>query len=133
MRAAIGFVFWASTCSFAWAGACALDAAGAPAAAVSFRGVARGPATKEEIATQTAVAVKRAGAPMSPKYADLPRAYVYYEAGGARHGTIAAVVDGVMPKPGEKVALLSRRRDPDVPCAFIPWTITRGAPLKPTT
>ena len=113
--------------------ACRLDPRGAPEAVVTFEGVARGPATSQEIAAQTAVAVARAHAPISAKYANLPRAYVYFVTGGSRHGTIASVLDGVMPQPGEIVTLVSRHRDPEAPCAFIPWTITKGAGEKPTS
>jgi len=133
MKALLGLALWISTCGVAWADTCALNAWGAPKLALTYPGVARGPATKQEIASQTAIAVSRARAPLSPKYADLPRAFVYFQMGGKRHGTIAAVVDGVMPKAGEAVTLVERHRDPDAPCAFVPWTITRGTPGKPTS
>ena len=37
--------------------------------------------------------------------------------------TIAAVVDGHIPQPGEIVELASRYRDPRAACNFIPWTV----------
>ena len=104
---------------------CALDSRGAPSAALTYPGVVRGPASPQEVATQTAIAVARAHAPLSPKYAALPRVFVIYEAAGMRHGTIASVIDGKAPAPGEAVIVASRRRDPDAPCAFIPWTVRR--------
>jgi hypothetical protein len=128
MRTLLAFVLLLSTCGLASADTCALNAWGAPKTAHTYPGVARGPATKQEIDSQTAIAVSRAHAPLSPKYADMPRAYVYFQMGGKRQGTIAAVVDGAMPKPGEAVTLLERHRDPDAPCAFVPWTITKGKP-----
>jgi hypothetical protein len=133
MRTTLAFALWLSTCGLAGADTCALNAWGAPKHALTYPGVARGPATKSEIDSQTAIAVSRARAPLSPKYADMPRAFVYFQMGGKRRGTIAAVVDGVMPKPGEAVTLVERHRDPDVPCAFVPWTITKETAGKPTT
>jgi hypothetical protein len=124
---------WVVAGGAAAAETCALDANSAPQSPLVFSGVARGPATAQEIASQTGVANARVRAPMSPKYAGLPRAFVYFTMGGVRHGTIAAVVDGVMPKPGEAVVVASRRRDPDLPCAFIPWTVRRGTPGTPTS
>jgi len=133
MRLALGLAFWLAAGGAAAAETCALDINGAPKTSILFAGVARGPATAREIVSQTAIALARSHAPLSPKYAKLPRAFVYFMAGGRRHGTIAAVLDGVMPKPGEAVVLASRRRDPDEPCAFIPWTVLRGTPAKPTS
>ncbi len=109
---------------------CRLDPNGAPNVPLTFPGVVRGPASAQEVATQTAIAVARAHAPLSPKYVNLPRVFVIYEAGGVRHGTIAAVTDGAPPAPGEAVIVASRRRDPDAACAFIPWTVTRKSPAK---
>ena len=109
---------------------CTLNATDAPQTSTLFAGVARGPATATEIVTQTAVALSRAQAQVSPTYANLPRAFVYFMYGGRRHGTIAAVIDGVMPQPGEAVVVASRRRDPDQPCAFIPWTVRRATPTS---
>jgi hypothetical protein len=113
--------------------ACDLVPAAAPAVGLTLPGVARGPATAQEVAEQTAFAVAHVHAPVSPRYIDLPRAFAYFEIGGVRHGTIAAVLDGEMPAPGEAVTLVSRRRDPDLPCAFIPWTLVKGPPGKPVS
>jgi hypothetical protein len=133
MRAALGFALWLAAAGAAAAETCALDLNSAPLSSLLYSGVARGPATPEEIASQTAIARSRVHAQVSPKYANLPRAFVYYAEGGRLHGTIAAVLDGVMPQRGEAVIVASRRRDPDLPCAFIPWTVRRGAPDKPTS
>ena len=128
MKAVFGLALWLAASSAAMADSCDLDPSSAPAKSTLFSGVARGPATGAEVISQTSVALARSHAPVSPKYANLPRAFVYFLYGGRRHGTIAAVTDGVMPKPGEAVTLASRRRDPDQPCAFIPWTVRRAAP-----
>ena len=133
MKATLAFILWLAASSAAAAATCALNPQSAPAASILFAGVARGPATAEEIATQTAIARARSHAPLSPRYANLPRAFVYYMYAGRRHGTIASVIDGIMPKPGEAVVVASRRRDPDLPCAFIPWTVQRGTPAQPTS
>jgi hypothetical protein len=131
MKTTLAVALWLAASGAAVADTCALDARGAPATSVLFAGVARGPATPGEIITQTAIALARSHAPVSAKYANLPRAFVYFMEGGRRHGTIAAVLDRAMPKPGEAVVLASRRRDPDQPCAFIPWTV-QSALAKPT-
>ena len=112
---------------------CLLDHAAAPDVAAAYAGVVRGPASAQEILTQTAIAINRVHAVMSPKYETLPRVFVFYDVGGRRHGTIAAVIDGDMPPPGAPVTLASRRRDPDAPCAFIPWTVIKGGPGKPVS
>ncbi len=129
MRAALWLWLAAATPALANP-VCRLDHAAAPDVADTYAGVVRGPASAQEILTQTAIAINRTHAPMSPKYETLPRVFVFYEVGGQRHGTIAAVIDGDMPPPGAPVTLASRRRDPDLPCAFIPWTVTRGGPGK---
>jgi hypothetical protein len=130
MRAGLAIALWLAAKGAGAAETCALDAHSAPAKSTLFSGVARGPATAGEVVSQTAIALARSHAPVSPKYANLPRAFVYFVYGGRRHGTIAAVVDGVMPKPGEAVVVASRRRDPDQPCAFIPWTVQRATPTS---
>ncbi|MDE3176415.1 MAG: hypothetical protein KGM15_09980 [Pseudomonadota bacterium] len=113
--------------------ACRLDHQAAPDVAWTFAGIVRGPATAQEIQSQTAIAINRTHAALSPKYESLPRVFVLYEDGGRRHGTIAAVIDGDIPPPGAPVTLASRRRDPEAPCAFIPWTIVKGPPGKPVS
>ena len=130
MRTGPAVALWLAATGAAWADACDLNPDSAPAKSILFSGVARGPATAGEIVSQTAIALARSHAPVSPKYANLPRAFVYFMYGGRRHGTIAAVTDGVMPKPGEAVVVASRRRDPDQPCAFIPWTVRRATPTS---
>ena len=112
---------------------CLLDRAAAPDVADTYAGIVRGPATAQEILTQTAIAINRTHAVLSPKYETLPRVFVIYQAGGVRHGTIAAVIDGDIPRPGEQVVVASRRRDPDAACAFIPWTVMKGSPGKPVS
>ena len=93
----------------------------------------RGPASPAEVTSETQIAIARTHAPLSPRFVDLPRVVAIFVLGGVRHSTIAAVTDGVSPQPGESVTLASRHRDPDLPCAFIPWTIVKGAPDKPVS
>ena len=112
---------------------CMLDRAAAPDVADTYPGIVRGPATTQEILTQTAIAINRTHAALSPKYETLPRVFVIYQAGGQRHGTIAAVLDSDIPPPGEPVIVASRHRDPDAACAFIPWTVMKGSPGKPVS
>jgi len=119
------------------AGECALNELAAPKTPFFLKGVVRGPASDEEVRSQTAIAVARVHAPESPAYVHLPRMFVIYLLNGVKNGTIAAVTDGSSPKPGDIVKLASRRRDPDQPCAFIPWTIVGGAtavaPSRPSS
>jgi len=102
---------------------CALDPVGAPDKSFFVEAVVIGPASDEEVMQQTRVAIERTHAPMSPKYVALPRIDAVYSDGVHSHRTIAAVLDGPLPKAGDHVKLASRRRDPDQPCAFIPWTV----------
>lgn len=107
-------------------GRCNLDERAAPVKSSFVSATVRGPATAEEIRNQTAVAIRGVRAPMSPAYANLPRVFAFFVLGGVRHGTIAAVVDGHIPAAGDEVRLATRRRDPDLPCHFIPWTVVPG-------
>jgi hypothetical protein len=113
--------------------ACLLDARAAPKTPLLFKGTVRGPATATEVSEQTQIAIRRTRASESPAYAKLPRVFVYYTYNGVRHGTIAAVTDGAMPKAGDEVTLASRHRDPKEPCAFVPWTVVRDKQKKPTS
>jgi hypothetical protein len=110
---------------------CQLDPRAAPSTPVLFKGVVRGVASPSEVAEQTAIAVKRTRAPESPAYVKMPRVFAFYVANGARHGTIAAVTSGDIPKAGEQVILASRHRDASQPCAFVPWTVIRDKKAKP--
>lgn len=131
MKAALAL--WLALTGAAEAETCALDSRSAPDVPILLPGLVRGPATQQEVVAGTEIAVARTHAPESPGYLDLPRVVAYFSYGGARHVTIAAVTDGVLPQPGESVTLVSRHRDPALPCAFIPWTITKSAPDKPTS
>jgi hypothetical protein len=103
--------------------ACPEGGVRAPLAAVHLKGKVIGPAPAAEVERQTRIAEARTGGHVSPDFAALPRVLVAYVEGGARHETIAAVLEGPIPAPGEIVDLASRYRDPRDPCAFIPWTV----------
>lgn len=127
MKAALALTLWLGAAAPALAApACLLDKRAVPDAAEMFSATVRGPATSQEILSQTATAVNRARAPMSPKYESLPRVFVFYKEGGVRRGTIAAVLSGPIPKAGDQVTVASRHKDPDAPCAFIPWVVVPG-------
>jgi hypothetical protein len=113
--------------------ACLLDARSAPKTPMLFKGTVRGPASAAEVSEQTRIAIQRTRASESPGYAKLPRVFVFYTSNGVRRGTIAAVTDGAMPKAGDEVMLASRHRDPNAPCAFVPWTVVRDKAKKPAT
>lgn len=108
--------------------ACDLDDRSAPNTPATYEGIVRGPATAEEVTEGTQIAEIRTRAPISPAYVALPRVFVYFDAGGVRSGTIAAVTDGKLPESGATVKLSSRHRDPATPCSFIPWTVLGPAP-----
>lgn len=114
----------ASGAAFAQGGAsCHMNALDPPMRPSYVMAKVQGPAPPEEVRRQTAIAEKRTGGAVSPDFADLPRIIAIYVVNGASHSTIAAVVDGVIPKAGETVKLASRFRDPRRPCNFIPWTV----------
>ena len=102
---------------------CQLDPAAAPDKPFYIDAVVLGPASDEEVLTQTRVAIMRTHAPESPSYVKLPRIDAIFKIGGVAHRTIAAVVSGRTPARGARVKLASRHRDPNEPCAFIPWTV----------
>lgn len=53
----------------------------------------------------------------------LPRILAAFTDASGRHETIAAVLDGNIPKVGDRIKLESRHRDPKQPCSFVPWTV----------
>jgi hypothetical protein len=105
---------------------CQLDPVGAPDKIYYFDAVVIGPANDAEVLAQTRIAILRTKAPVSPAYVNLPRIdAIYRDADGSAHRTIAAVITGLLPAHGAHVRLASRHRDPNQPCAFIPWTVAR--------
>jgi hypothetical protein len=104
-------------------GACAIKESEAPAQPLHFRAKVQGMAAPEEVRRQTHIAELRTGGAVSPDYLGYPRILAVFIAGGVAHSTIAAVVDGHIPQPGENVELASRYRDPRSACNFIPWTV----------
>ena len=105
---------------------CRLDPASAPDKPAYVEATVEGPAGDEVIIAQTRIAILHTHAPMSPAYVKLPRILAAYRQGGVLHHIIAAIVDGPIPVKGESVTLASRHRDPDQPCAFIPWTVVKA-------
>ncbi|MGO9744178.1 MAG: hypothetical protein ACLPN5_22165 [Roseiarcus sp.] len=104
---------------------CQLDPRAAPDRIFYVEATVIGPAPDADVMSQTRIAILRTRAPESPAYAKLPRIDAAYQIGGVTHMTIAAVLDGPLPKPGERVRLASRHRDPTQPCAFVPWTVVK--------
>ena len=105
--------------------ACRLDPASAPDKPLYIDAIVLGPASDEEVITQTRVAILRTHAPESPSYAKLPRIDAIFKAGGATHRTIAAVVSGRTPARGEKVKLASATAIPIRPAPSflgLSWT-----------
>lgn len=102
---------------------CAALGLAAPAQPLHFHAKVQGMAPPEEVRRQTAIAERRTGGAVSPDYANFPRVIAIYVVDGVAHSTIAAVVDGHIPQPGDSVELASRYRDPRSSCNFIPWTV----------
>ena len=102
---------------------CALDPLAAPDSPVYIDAIVVGPASDADVLAQTRIAIQRTHAPVSPAYVNLPRIDAVYVDAGVRHMTIAAVIGEPTPKPGAHVTLASRHRDPNTPCAFVPWTV----------
>ena len=110
--------------------ACPPGGVRAPLGIVHVQATVVGPAPPDEVERQTNIAILRAGGTPSPRYAAYPRILADYVEGGRAHRTIAAVIEGPIPRAGEKVELTARRRDPEDPCHFIPWTATPpGLPI----
>lgn len=103
--------------------ACSFDPAQVPRIPVKAGGVVVRSVPPERARVSTAWVERKTGIGISPDYADLPRVVVRIVDGKASSETLAAVVDGHVPRPGDHVELLSRYRDPRAPCSFIPWTV----------
>jgi hypothetical protein len=107
---------------------CIINETAAPLQPRRFTATVLGPAPPSEVQRQTAIAETRTGGHVSPDYVSLPRILaVYADDWGISHTTIAAVVDGDVPKAGDTVVLESRHRDLRSPCDFIPWTVVQPA------
>ncbi len=104
---------------------CQLDPRAAPDRPLYVQATVIGPATDADVMSQTRIAILRTRAPESRAYAKLPRIDAAYQIGGVTHVTIAAVLDGPLPKPGEHVTLATRHRDLTQPCAFVPWVVVK--------
>ncbi len=105
---------------------CALDSKAAPTKPDYLEAVVLGPASDADVLAQTRIAIERVHAPVSPAYVKLPRIdALFKDPAGGQHRTIAAVISGPLPARGAHVTLATRYRDPNVPCAFIPWTVAQ--------
>jgi hypothetical protein len=105
---------------------CQLDPAAAPDKIEYVEAVVVGPASDAEVLAQTRIAILRTKAPVSPAYVKLPRiTAIFRDSQGLVHKTIAAVLSGPPPPRGAHVTLASRHRDPNQPCAFVPWTVAK--------
>jgi hypothetical protein len=65
------------------------------------------------------------GVKISPTYLPLKRVVVDISGPNGKFSTFAAVPASMTVKTGDVVEVNSRYRDPNLPCHFIPWTITR--------
>ena len=64
-------------------------------------------------------------AKISPAYLPLPRINVEaYPRNGGWNGMVA-LPEGMTVKIGDVIEVATRYRDPEMPCNFIPWTVTR--------
>jgi len=108
---------------------CAALGLAAPTQPLHFHAKVQGMAPPEEVRRQTEIAERRTGGAISPDYVRFPRIIATYVVDGVVHSTIAAVVDGHIPQPGDSVELASRYRDPRSSCNFIPWTVVPASPV----
>jgi hypothetical protein len=112
---------------------CQLDRLAAPDSIQTFEAVVVGSASEAEVLAETRIAIFRARAPVSPAYVKLPRIFaIFRDAQGRPHQTIAAVLSGPLPQRNAHVTLAARHRDPNQPCAFIPWTVVGPADAAET-
>jgi hypothetical protein len=83
--------------------------------------------SEQEVSARTMRVEGREQARMSPAYRPLRRvdAQAWPQDGSSTFSTMAAIPEYMTVKVGDKVELISRHRDPTLPCNFIPWTINR--------
>ena len=79
--------------------------------------------SEDQVLAATRGIESQVGAKINPGYLSLKRVGV--ESADGRLRTMAALPDNVTAKIGDFVDVLSRYRDPNLPCNFIPWTVTR--------
>lgn len=114
---------WFQTASAQSNPSCSVDPAQVPRYPIKTDGTVIGSMTSAQARASTEWMEHKVGIKVSPDYIDLPRVVVRVVRGQVTSETLAAVVDGHVPKPGDHVEILSRYRDPRSHCNFIPWTI----------
>ena len=102
---------------------CSIDAVEVPRRPARLDGIVVGVISPERVKVITERVEKETGARISPDYADLPRIVARVVTSQRTFETIAAVVDGHLPRPGDRVEIVSRHRDPRSRCDFIPVTV----------
>lgn len=103
--------------------ACAMHAAGMDSAPQHSSGKVVAFYSEDQVLAATRRIESQLGAKINPGYLSLKRVGV--ESADGRLRTMAALPDNVTAKIGDFVDVLSRYRDPNLPCNFIPWTVTR--------
>lgn len=83
--------------------------------------------SEQEVLARTTRVEGREQARISPAYRALRRveAQALPSDGSPAFSTLAAIPEYMTVKVGDMVELMSRHRDPTLPCNFIPWTINR--------
>lgn len=109
---------------------CSVNPVGVPRHPVRFEGTVIGVISPERVKIITEKIERETGARISPDFADLPRIVARVVTDQRTFETIAAVVDGHIPQPGDHVDLLSRYRDSRSRCHFIPVTISAPAAIS---
>lgn len=109
---------------------CSVNPVEVPRRPVRFEGTVVGVVSPERVKVITEKVEKETGARISPDYANLPRIVAKVVTDRRTFETIAAVVDGSIPQPGEHVGLLSRYSDPRSQCDFIPVTASAPAAIS---
>ena len=110
--------------------ACSVDPAQVPRYPVKTDGVVIRLTTPGQAKASTEWMERKVGIRISPDYIALPRVVVRVVRNRAASETLAAIVDGHTPKPGDHVEILSRYRDPRTRCNFIPWTVGSAPALS---
>ena len=111
-------------------GLCSINPVEVPRRPARLTGIVVRVIPPERVKVTTEKVEKETGARISPDYTDLPRIVAKVVTSRRTFETLAAVVDGHIPHPGDHVDILTRYRDPRSRCNFIPWTVSSPAAVS---
>jgi hypothetical protein len=87
-------------------------------------GRAEGPIPEAQTQQAVAAAEAKVGGPMSPAFVGKPRELVSVKFANGGTTWYAVIPDGMTVARGDVVEILTRHRDPNAPCAYVPYMIT---------